>query len=269
MEREVALITGASSGIGRELARLFAENGFDLVLVARNEAALNEIASQLTARYPIGVTVVSKDLSLPQAPEEIYDTLERDSIAVDVLVNNAGTQVYGALQDTEIGEQLRLIQINLVALTHLTMLFGREMVERGRGRILNVASTGAFSPTPLNAVYCATKAYVLSLSEAIARDLEGTGVTVTCLCPGATETRFAMRAGIENIRFFQSFVMDAREVARAGYRGLMGGKTTVVPGLYNKVLVSSIRFTPRRLVTRIGKYLMSTGRAGTGDASPG
>ena len=162
-----------------------------------------------------------------------------------------------------------MIQINLVALTHLTMLFGREMVERGRGRILNVASTGAFSPTPLSAIYCATKAYVLSLSEAIARDLEGTGVTVTCLCPGATETRFAMRAGIENIRLFQSFVMDAGEVARAGYRGLMSGKTTVVPGLYNKVLVSSIRFTPRTLVTRVGKYLMSTGRGGAGDASPG
>ena len=257
MEREVALITGASSGIGRELTKLFAEYGFDLVLVARNEAALNEIASQLTARQPVSVTVVAKDLSLPQAPEEIYDTLKQDSIAVDVLVNNAGTQVYGALQDTDTSEQLRLIQVNLVALTHLTMLFGREMVDRGGGRILNVASTGAFSPTPLNAIYCATKAYVLSFSEAIARDLEGTGVTVTCLCPGATETRFAKRAGIENVRLFQAFVMNAREVARAGYRGLMSSKTTVVPGVYNQILVSSVRFTPRRLVTRIGKYLMS------------
>lgn len=257
MEREVALITGASSGIGRELTKLFAEYGFDLVLVARNEAALNEIASQLTARQPVSVTVVAKDLSLPQAPEEIYDTLKQASIAVDVLVNNAGTQVYGALQDTDTSEQLRLIQVNLVALTHLTMLFGREMVDRGRGRILNVASTGAFSPTPLNAIYCATKAYVLSFSEAIARDLEGTGVTVTCLCPGATETRFAKRAGIENVRLFQAFVMNARDVARAGYRGLMSSKTTVVPGVYNQILVSLVRFTPRRLVTRIGKYLMS------------
>jgi short-subunit dehydrogenase len=257
MQREVTLITGASSGIGRELTELFAESGFDLVLVARNEAALNELASQLTARHPVSVTVVPKDLSLPQAPEEIYDTLKQASIAVDVLVNNAGTQVYGALQDTDTSEQLRLIQVNLVALTHLTMLFGREMVDRGRGRILNVASTGAFSPTPLNAIYCATKAYVLSFSEAIARDLEGTGVTVTCLCPGATETRFAKRAGIENVRLFQAFVMNAREVARAGYRGLMSSKTTVVPGVYNQILVSLVRFTPRRLVTRIGKYLMS------------
>ena len=257
MEREVALITGASSGIGRELTQVLAENGFDLVLVARNEAALNELASQLTARHPVSVTVEPKDLSLPQAPEEIYETLKGASIAVDVLVNNAGIQVYGALQDTDTAEQLRLIQVNLVALTHLTMLLVQEMVERGRGRILNVASTGAFSPTPLNAIYCATKAYVLSFSEAIARDLEGTGVTVTCLCPGATETQFAERAGIENIRLFQAFVMDASEVALAGYRGLMSTKTTVVPGLYNKILVSSIRFTPRRLVTRIGKHLMS------------
>src|SRR5215217_83880 len=257
MEREVALITGASSGIGRELTRLFAENGFDLVLVARNEAALNEIASQLTAQYRVGVTVLPKDLSLPQAPEEIYDTLKEASIAVDVLVNSAGIQVYGALQDTETAEQLRLIQVNLVALTHLTMLFGHERMERGRGRILNIASTSAFSPTPLNAIYCATKGYVLSLSEAIAQDLEGTGVTVTCLCPGATETQFAKRAGIENVRLFQAFVMDAREVARAGYRSLMRGKTTVVPGLYNKILVSSVRLTPRRVVTRLGKQLMS------------
>ena len=257
MEREVALITGASSGIGRELTSLFAENGFDLVLVARDEAALNEISSQLTARHAVSVTVVPKDLSVPQAPEEIYDTLEQASIAVDVLVNNAGTQVYGALQETDAAEQLRLIQVNLVALTHLTMLFCREMVDRGRGRILNVASTGAFSPTPLNAVYCATKAYVLSFSEAIARDLEGTGVTVTCLCPGATQTQFARRAGIENIRLFRAFVMNARQVAQAGYRGLMRSKTTVVPGLYNKILVSSVRFTPRRVVTRLGKQLMS------------
>ena len=190
-------------------------------------------------------------------PKRSTTPSKRPSIAVDVLVNSAGIQVYGALQDTDIAEQLRLVQVNLVALTHLTMLFSRDMVEKGRGKILNIASTGAFSPTPLNAIYCATKAYVLSFSEAIARDLEGTGVTVTCLCPGATETQFAERAGIENIRLFQAFVMDAREVARAGYRGLISSKTTVVPGLYNKILVSSVRFIPRRVVTRLGKQLMS------------
>src|SRR5918995_7072211 len=131
MEREVALVTGATSGIGKEVTKLLAENGFDLVLVARNKVALNEIASQLTAQYPVSVTVVPKDLSMSQAPEEIYDTLKQASISVDVLANIAGIQVYGALQDTDIAEQLRLIQVNLVALTHLTMLFGREMVERG------------------------------------------------------------------------------------------------------------------------------------------
>jgi uncharacterized protein len=257
MDREVALITGASSGIGRELTELFAQNAFDLVLVGRNEAALKESRSQLTARYPVSVTVVPKDLSVPRASEEIYETLKEASIAVDVLVNNAGLQVYGPIQDTEIAEQLRLIQVNLVAVTHLTMLFCGDMVDRGRGRVLNVASTGAFSPGPLNAIYCATKAFVLSISEAIARDLEGTGVTVTCLCPGATHTDFARRAGIEDVRLFGAFTMNPRSVARAGYRGLMRSKTTVVPGLYNKVLVAAVRFTPRRAVTRIGKYLMS------------
>jgi uncharacterized protein len=196
MEREVALVTGASSSIGQESTKLLAENRFDLVLVFRNKVALNEISSQLTAQYPVRVTVVPKDLSLPRAPKGVYETLKQASIAVDVLANIAGIQVYGALQDTDITEQLQLIQVNLVALTHLTMLFGREMVERERGRILNVASTGAFSPSPFNAIYCATKAYVLNFSEAMARDLEGAGVTVTCLCPGATQTEFARRAGI-------------------------------------------------------------------------
>lgn len=256
MERENVLITGASSGIGKALAQLFAADGFDLVLVARNEETLNEIATALAAQHGIKATVVGKDLSRPQAPEEIHDTLQQASITVDILVNSAGTQVYGPLQDTDPADQLRLIQVNLVALTHLTMLFSREMVARGQGKILNVASTGAYAPAPLNAVYCATKAYVLSFSEAIARDLEGTGVTVTCLCPGATETAFARRAGIENVRLFQSFVMKPEAVALAGYEGLMAGKTTVVPGLYNQLMVHSIRFTPRSVVTRMGAYLM-------------
>lgn len=256
MEREGVLITGASSGIGKELARLFAADGFDLVLVARNEEALNELASELRSQYAVSATVLPKDLSLPQAPEEIFDTLKQASIPVEVLINSAGLQVYGRLQDIDPAEQLELIQVNLVALSHLTMLFAQEMVARKRGKILNIASTGAFAPAPLNAVYCATKAYVLSFSEAIARDLEGTGVTVTCLCPGATETNFAERAGIKDIRLFQSFVMKPEAVARAGYQGLMAGKTTVVPGLYNQLMVQSIRFTPRRVVTRMGAYLM-------------
>ncbi len=257
MKRQTALITGASSGIGRELAPLFAQDGVNLALVARDRERLESLAADLRAKYGVDVTVIPQDLAQPTAPEVIHQTLQAQGIMVDFLVNNAGTQVYGAIQDTDVAQQLALIQVNLTALTHLTMLLLPEMLQRGSGRILNVASTGGFAPAPLNAIYCATKAYVLSFSEAIARDLEHTGVSVTCLCPGATQTDFARRAGIEDIRLFRAGTMEARQVAKVGYAGLLKGKTTVFPGLFNQLLALSIRFTPRRLVTRIGKYLMA------------
>jgi hypothetical protein len=260
MKQQTALITGASSGIGLELATLFAQNENDLVLVARNQERLETLATDLRSKFGVTVTVIAQDLAQPAAPEAIVRELQSQGIAVDFLVNNAGTQVYGPIQETDVSRQLALIQVNLIALTHLTMLLLPDMLKRGNGRILNVASTGGFAPAPLNAIYCATKAYVLSFSEAIARDLKHTGVSVTCLCPGPTRTDFAHRAGIEDIRLFRLSSMDACTVARAGYTGLMKGKTTVVPGLFNKLLVLSIRFTPRRMATYIGKYLMA--RAG-------
>ncbi|MBN1919989.1 MAG: SDR family oxidoreductase [Anaerolineae bacterium] len=257
MKRQTALITGASSGIGRELAPLFAKDGVNLALVARDQERLKSLAADLRAKYNVNVTVIPQDLAQPTAPEVIYQTLKAQDITVDFLVNNAGTQVYGPIQDTDVAQQLALIQVNLTALTHLIMLLLPEMLHRGSGRILNVASTGGFAPAPLNAIYCATKAYVLSFSGAIARDLEHTGISVTCLCPGATQTDFASRAGIEDIRLFRAGTMEARQVAKVGYAGLLKGKTTVIPGLFNQLLALSIRFTPRRLVTRIGKYLMA------------
>lgn len=257
MKRQTALITGASSGIGRELAPLFAQDGVNLVLVARDQERLESLAADLRAKYGVDVTVIPQDLAQPTAPEAIQHTLQAQGITVDFLVNNAGTHVYGPIQDTDVTQQLALIQVNLTALTHLTMLVLPQMLQRGSGRILNVASTGGFAPAPFNAIYSATKAYVLSFSEAIARDLEHTGVTVTCLCPGATHTDFARRAGIEDIRLFRMGTMEARQVAKVGYAGLLKGKTTVVPGLFNQLLTFSIRFTPRRLVTRISKYLMA------------
>ncbi|MBN2003668.1 MAG: SDR family oxidoreductase [Anaerolineae bacterium] len=260
MKRQTALITGASSGIGRELVPLFAQDGVNLVLVARDRGRLESLAADLRAKYNVNVTVVPQDLAQPTSPGVIYQTLKAQDITVDFLVNNAGTQVYGAIQDTDVTQQLSLIQVNLTALTHLTMLLLPEMLKRGGGRILNVASTGGFAPAPLNAIYCATKAYVLNFSEAIARDLEHTGVSVTCLCPGPTRTDFAQRAGIEDLRLFRLSSMDASRVAQAGYAGMMKGKTTVVPGLFNKLMALSIRFTPRRIVTRLGKYVMA--RAG-------
>jgi len=260
MKPQTALITGASSGIGLELATLFAQDGINLVLIARNQERLEALAADLRSKFGVAVTVMTQDLAQPTAPEAIVGKLQSQEIAIDFLVNNAGTQVYGPIQDTDVTRQLALIQVNLTALTHLTMLLLPEMLKRGSGRILNVASTGGFAPAPLNAIYCATKAYALSFSEAIARDLEHTGVSVTCLCPGPTRTDFAHRAGIEDIRLFRLSSMDTRPVAQAGYKGLMKGKSVVVPGLFNKLMVLSIRFTPRRLVTRLGKYLMA--RAG-------
>lgn len=260
MKPQTALTTGASSGIGLELATLFAQDGINVVLVARNRERLEALAADLRSQFGVMVTVMAQDLAQPTAPEAIVRELQSQQIAVDFLVNNAGTQVYGPIQDTDVAQQLALIQVNLTALTHLTMLLLPEMLKRGSGRILNVASTGGFAPAPLNAIYCATKAYVLSFSEAIARDLEHTGISVTCLCPGPTRTDFARRADIEDIRLFRAGKMDAHRVAQVGYASMMKGKTTIVPGLFNKLLVLSIRFTPRRLVTRLGKYLMA--RAG-------
>jgi short-subunit dehydrogenase len=253
---QTALITGASSGIGRALAAEFARHGFDLVLVARSEGRLRAVADDLRQRFGVNSLVLPHDLAQPEAPATIHGEVAAQGIGVDVLVNNAGMQVFGPVQDTDIGAQLRLIQVNLVALAHLTLLFIPDMRSRGGGRILNVASTAAFSPAPFNAAYCASKAFVLYFSEAIACDLEGTGITVTCLCPGPTRTEFAQRAGIENVRIFHLGALSAERVARVGYRALMRGRTTVVPGLLNRVLVFATRLTPRRLATRAGRWVM-------------
>src|SRR5574337_717426 len=250
--KKTALITGASSGIGPEFAKLFARDGYDLVLVARRKARLEKLAEELAGKYSIRTVVIAQDLSQPAAPAAIFHELKEKGLAIDVLVNNAGTQVYGPFAATDLEKELRLIQVNLVSLTHLTKLAVAHMSKRG-GKILNVGSTGSFAPAPLNAVYCATKAYVLHFSEGIAKDLEGTGITVTTLCPGATHTEFAAKANIEHIRLFRSLVMKPEQAARTGYRALMKGKRVVIAGLPNKLLVFSLRFTPRWLVLTLGR----------------
>ncbi len=255
--KKTALITGASSGIGWELAKLFAKDGYNLVLVARRKPQLEKLASELCEKYSITATVIEKDLSSPASPNEIFDELKKKSIHIDILVNNAGTQVYGEFHKTDLEEELQLLQVNLVSLTQLTKLAVTEMLKKRNGKILNLGSTGSFAPAPLNAIYCATKAYVLNFSEGIAKDLEGTGVTVTTLCPGATRTEFAKKARIENVRLFKSMVMDAESVAKIGYCALMNGKRFVVAGLYNKLMVFSLRFTPRWLILKLGQMLMS------------
>jgi short-subunit dehydrogenase len=250
-----ALVTGASSGIGYELARRFAREGWDLVLVARSADRLEEIAAPLRREAGITVTVIRKDLAQPGAADEVFDAVKAKSIHVRALVNGAGFGVLGPFAETDPGAEREMMQLNMVALTELTRRAVREMLLRGDGRILNVASTAAFQPGPRMAVYYATKAYVLSFSEAIASELAGRGVTVSTLCPGPTRTPFVARAHMEGTNLFRSGVMDAAAVADAGYRGLMKGQRVIIPGLRNKLLAASVPLSPRKVVDAIVRWL--------------
>jgi short-subunit dehydrogenase len=247
--KQTALITGASGGIGLEFTKIFARVGYDLVLVARNEDKLQKVKAELEKRRGVSVRVIPKDLADPSAPDEIYNALEQSGVQVDVLVNNAGYALFNPFVERDAKETLDMLQVNIMALTHLTRLFLPGMIERGIGRVLNMGSTAAFVPGPLMAAYYASKAYVLSFSEAIADELRGTGVTVTVLCPGATETGFQKRADMENSRLVQGRrIMDPTSVARAGYKAMMQGKAVEVPGLGNKAVPFFVRLAPRRLV---------------------
>ncbi len=250
--KQTALITGASGGIGYELAKLFADDGYNLVLVDKKGEKLTEIAEQFQQKYGITVKIIAKDLSIPMSAEEIFTMLQKESIKVDFLVNNAGFGSFGFFHETDLTTELQMLQVHVVCLTHLTKLFLKDMVKQGYGKILNVASTAAFQPGPLMAVYFATKAYVLSFSEAIANELEGTGVTVTTLCPGPTASGFQYTAGMEKAKSASSWrVMDSETVAKIGYRGLMANQTLVIPGLRNKILATSAKFAGRKQVAKI------------------
>lgn len=253
--RKHVLITGASSGIGWELAFLFAAKCYDLTLVARSEEKLRNLSRELETKYPVRAYVLAADLTDPQAPKTICNCIKSDGHVIDVLVNNAGFGLAGDFAITEWQRERDMLQVNVTAVTELTKHVVPSMVQQGFGRILNVASTAAFQPGPLMAVYYATKAYVLSLSEALAEELTGTGVTVTALCPGATETGFKAQAGLENSRLFKAGTMDAKTVARAGFEGLMAGKRLIIPGLRNRLLSSTVRFVPRSAVLKIVKRL--------------
>ena len=248
---KTALITGASGGIGYELALLFARDGFDCILVARSRDNLDALGARIEAEFRVKTLVLAKDLSKPSSVDEIYEEVSAASMPVDVLVNNAGFPVYGLFTVTDLGTELEMLQVNVVALTQLTKLFLRGMIERRYGRILNLASTAAFEPGPLMAVYYASKAYVLSFSEALANELHGTGVTVTTLAPGPTRTGFQKRGRLEDSRLVQGNIGDAPSVALAGYRGLMAGKTLVIPGFSNKLIPWIVRVSPRGVVTRV------------------
>ena len=248
---KTALISGASGGIGYELALLFARDRFDCILVARSHDRLEALAARMESEFRVKTLVLPKDLSKPAAVEEIFRDVSAASMQVDVLVNNAGFPVFGLFAETNLETEMEMLLVNVVALTKLTKLFLKGMTERRYGRILNLASTAAFEPGPLMAVYYASKAYVLSFSEALANELRGTGVTVTALAPGPTRTGFQKRGQLEDSRLVQGEIADARSVAQAGYRGLMAGKTIVIPGFTNKLIPWIVRVSPRGVVTRV------------------
>jgi short-subunit dehydrogenase len=255
---KTALITGASFGIGLEFARIFAREGYNLVLVARSADRLRQLASDLEKNHGTRSLILAIDLTEPGASAYVLDQTARADVQVDVLVNNAGFGQYGLFAENDLEECLRQIQLNVTTLTHLTRLYLPGMIARKSGGILNVASTAAFQPGPLMAVYFATKAYVLHFSEALANETAGTGVTVTCLCPGATVTEFHKRAKATGMRLLKMGALDARTVAEDGYRGLMDGKPVVISGFKNWLVAQSVRISPRRLVTSIARKIQES-----------
>lgn len=255
MSREIVLVTGASSGIGLELAKVFAKDGSELILVARNEEKLQQLAEQMKSEHGTVSTVIAMDLSVADAAQDLFDQVQQLGKTVDVLINNAGFGQFGKFEEIPVKRHTSMCQLNMIALTELTSLFIKPMKERDSGTILNIASTAAFQPGPNCAVYYATKAFVLSLSEAIHAELWGTNVTVTCLCPGPTATGFGEDSDMEDLAFFKNNAMDVTVVAKAGHRGVRKKKRLVVPGIYNNILSFSNRFTARPVLLWVMKRI--------------
>ncbi len=254
-DRETVLITGASGGIGLELAREFAGHDFDLIIVARRESNLQALAERCRREHGVRVHVLPMDLLGPDAAAKLVQQIEDNGLGVDVLVNNAGLMEMGGFAEIEIDRHERLLQLNVMLLTSLTRRLLPDMIERGRGRILNVASTSSFQPVPSMALYAASKAFVLSLSESLSEELKGTGVTVTALCPGITKTEMYDRASEEHAiaRSLPGFLLsDVETVARDGYEACVAGRAVVVPGLPNQLMAGAIGFYPRWIVRGIG-----------------
>ncbi len=251
-----ALITGASSGIGYELALLFAQNGHNLILVARHEDKLLQLANDLRKNYKIDILVISLDLSHIDAAKAICEQVQGKSIRVNYLVNNAGFYVEGPFSETSWEAERELIELQCLQHTQLIKLFLPAMLQQNKGGILNIGSTGSFVPGPFNAVYCASKSFVLSLSEALAQEVSGTGVTVTALCPGRTNTTFQNLS--ENNWSILFPTMEPSKVAQVGYHALMKGKRVIIPGWLYKIQVFLMRFIPRDMVTRLTGSISNT-----------
>lgn len=254
--KKTALITGASNGIGLELAKVYAKNGDNLVLVARNINKLNEIKSELENQFKVDIFCIGKDLTLPQSAKEIYDEVSYKGIKIEYLVNNAGFGDFGMFADAEWKKTEEMINLNIKTLTYFTKLFVKDMMKNGSGKIMNVASTAAFQSGPTMAVYYATKAYVLSFSEAIDNELRPFGITVTALCPGATESGFQDAAAMRESKLVKGKKLPtSKEVAEYGYRAMMKGKVVAIHGFKNKILALSVRFSPRFLIVRMTRWI--------------
>lgn len=246
--KNTALITGASSGIGKEFAKIHASKGRDLVIVARREQELNNLKKELEEQYNVQVLTIAKDLTAENATEEIVELIKEKNIKIDYLINNAGFGGYGNFHERNWATDEKMIHLNIIALTALTRFILPSMVERRKGKILNISSTASFMPGPLQAVYFATKAYVTSFSQAIAEELRNTGVTVTALCPGATKTEFADTANMGNSKLFKGAV-DPNSVAEKGYNAMEKGKLVEITEGSSKFLVNiALPFMPRKMV---------------------
>ena len=254
--KRTALVTGASAGLGKELASLLSKDGHDVVLVARSKSKLETLADDLAKTHGMKAHVVAADLSDPAAPAAIFEETKKRGIAVDILVNNAGFGTNGAFLDLDLDREVQMVEVNVSAIVKLTHHFARLMRERGFGRVMNIASTAGFQPGPFMATYYASKSFVVMFSEALAFELAGSGVTVTCYCPGATATEFASTAGNDKTRLFQrSGVAEAKDVALHAYRAMMRGQVLSVHGALNRIGVESVRFAPRALIRSIAAGL--------------
>ena len=249
--KKIALITGASSGIGKEFARIHAEKGGDLIVVARSENKLNELKKELEEAYKVNVVVITKDLTQPDAPKEIYEQVKSAGLMVDYLINNAGFGGLGKFNERELAQDLSMINLNISALTALTHYFLQDFVKNNEGKILNVSSTASLMPGPLQAVYYATKAYVTFFSNAIAEELSDTNITVTNLMPGATETQFGKISGMDKTSMFKN-TASARSVAQDGYNGMLKGKLDIVSGLtfMQKIMTTMVPITPKKIILK-------------------
>ena len=255
---DTVLITGTTSGIGKAFAEKFADAGNNIILVSRNKSKLQQQQIDLQTRYHVSVEYISCDLSETSATDLIIKRINSMGLNVDILVNNAGFNEAGYFANTSLSKELDMIQVHIKALTALTKLLLPGMIERKYGRILNIGSTGSYMPCPCDTVYAATKSYVLSFSNGLYQELKGTGVTVTCLCPGATKTLFADKADINDTLLFKLFVMKPEAVATIGYNHLLRGKRVVTAGLYNKLLVLSAKLLPISIINPIAQWMVKS-----------